>query len=154
MNRLWRRVGTVLSVLAWPALFVYLRIGARTRVVVLAEGQVLLVQGWLSRERWQLPGGGLHWREQSEAGAVRETFEETGLQLDPASLRLLQSEWCTAGGLSFYAHFFVVQLKQKPSLPEPHGEIVAMVWVPITEAHTLPVKADVRRGLELAAGRR
>ena len=56
----------------------------RAAAVVLRKGgaEVLMVQH--SRRDgstyWQLPGGGLHSDESAEAGALRELFEETGLQ--------------------------------------------------------------------------
>jgi len=51
------------------------------------EGRVLLLRtAWKGRsgeprEAWLLPGGGLEPGEDAEAGARRELFEETGLQV-------------------------------------------------------------------------
>lgn len=61
-----------------------------TNVILLKDSQILLVQrgdepdkGW-----WDLPGGYLDWDETVEQGAARELKEETGLVVDPASLKL------------------------------------------------------------------
>lgn len=43
--------------------------------------------GW-----WTLPGGGLDFGESPESGAVRETLEETGLEIDLGELVEVQSE--------------------------------------------------------------
>lgn len=43
--------------------------------------------GW-----WTLPGGGLDFGEPPEAGAVRETLEETGLEIELGELVEVQSE--------------------------------------------------------------
>jgi 8-oxo-dGTP pyrophosphatase MutT (NUDIX family) len=61
------------------------------RVLVLAEGSVLLLKGvdparpdagsW-----WFTPGGGVDAGESLQAAAVREVFEETGLRLDVRDL--------------------------------------------------------------------
>jgi 8-oxo-dGTP pyrophosphatase MutT (NUDIX family) len=61
------------------------------RVVLLADGRVLLQQGFDPGRPedgpwWLTPGGGLNEGESIEDGAVREVFEETGLRLLPAQL--------------------------------------------------------------------
>lgn len=61
------------------------------RVVLVADGQVLLQQGFdpgrpEAGRWWITPGGGLGDGESVEDGAVREVLEETGLQLSPAQL--------------------------------------------------------------------
>jgi 8-oxo-dGTP diphosphatase len=45
------------------------------------DGAVLLVQHSY-RDRWGVPGGLLQRGESKEAGAIRETFEETGLRIE------------------------------------------------------------------------
>ena len=151
---LWRRTGTLLAWLAWPALFVYLRIGSRSRVIVIAEDHLLLVQGWLSTPSWGLPGGGLHRRESLALGAVREVREETGLHLAPEQLTSLTSEWLTENGITFHCHFLAARLPRRIELHRQRGEIVAAEWVPLAQVPTLPLKTDVRRALELLAATR
>jgi len=40
-------------------------------------------------DKWGLPGGTIEVNETTQAAALRETFEETQLQVEPASLILL-----------------------------------------------------------------
>ncbi len=62
----------------------------RARVVLKNEqGEVLLVQSWLSSGKWGLPGGGLNRGESSAAAAVRELEEEVGIMLQESSLESL-----------------------------------------------------------------
>ena len=102
MQKLWQGIGIAVFWLAWPGLFVYLRWSERTRVLVVAGGeQVLLVKGFLSDGRWSLPGGGLHRHEDKLAGALRELREETGLVLKPEQLTPLASTIFRDRGLQF-----------------------------------------------------
>ena len=57
--------------------------------IVFRDGAVLLVKRGAepNRGRWSLPGGSLEIGETVEAGAVRETREETGVDVQP--LRVL-----------------------------------------------------------------
>lgn len=144
-------LGRGLHILIWPALFFYLRKGARTRVLVLADNHALLVKGWLSDGRWGLPGGGLHTHEAPDAGAVRETLEEAGVDLSRSSLISLGGESRGHHGLKFYCHFFSAQLPERVPLKAQRGEIVAAEWVPISELNGLEAKAEVARALDLLA---
>ncbi len=153
MRTLWRQIGTCFYWMLWPALYVYLRSSARTRVLVLAEDHVLLVQSWLGPTKWQLTGGGLHHREQPEVGAVREVGEETGVRIDVTQLQTLGSEWCTDGGIKVHYHFFVVRLDKRTAIRRQPGEIVAVAWVPLSDLKTVPHKTDVVRALELLAAK-
>ncbi len=55
-----------------------------------ASGRVLLIRGHdthdLNHTWWFTTGGGLEPGESARVGAVRETFEETGLRVDPESV--------------------------------------------------------------------
>lgn len=148
---LWRWLGHAAYWLAWPALFVYMRIGARTRVLVVAQDQILLVQSWMGDSKWSLPGGGLHRGERLPDGARREVAEETGALLDANQLQLLSSEWRSERGLASYCHFFVVRADYPMELRHQRGEILAAQWFPLTDIEHLPIKLHVGRALELLA---
>ena len=68
--------------ISWPALWIYLRRGERTRLLLVCNGEFLVLKSWLrAGRRWNLPGGGLHDGEQPDAGLMREVREETGITL-------------------------------------------------------------------------
>lgn len=153
MSRIWRLLGRGLFWLTWPALYVYLRQGARTRVYIIAEGQILLVKGWLSDGNWILPGGGLHRGESPAVGATREVDEETGIILEPSALVPIKSEWRKSRGLKSYLHFFAATLPQPANLRLQRGEILAARWFRLDELSDESFKTEVQQAVRLLAGR-
>jgi 8-oxo-dGTP pyrophosphatase MutT (NUDIX family) len=112
------RAGRVLFFLLWPAFFVYFYHTERTRIILVYEGKLLVIKHWLSDGRWSLPGGGVQSGETPRAGAVREMFEETGIQLHPDQLTELGTGVWRAYGLRYRFRSFVVVVDQEPiSLP-------------------------------------
>lgn len=51
------------------------------RIILIRDGQVLLVRHWYAPPVWTLPGGGVNIDEDPQLAAMRETREETGLQV-------------------------------------------------------------------------
>ncbi len=133
MRRLWLFIGNVVAFCGWPVLFFYLRIGKRTRIVLVSDKSVLVVKGWLSSSKWSLPGGGLHKGENPAIGACRELFEETGLVLAPDKLKQIGQFRGGTRGLQFNYYGFVVHLDQKITPVAKGIEIVEARWLPIIE---------------------
>ena len=148
MQKLWRFVGRVVFWLSWPAQFIYLRVGRRTRVLILCEDKVLVVKGWISSGAWMLPGGGLHFRENPAAGAVREVREETGLKLQPEQLQSLILSSTTEHGLRFIYYGFVAKLDSLPPLKLRHFEISEACLLPINAVSTTNTSGTLRAVLE------
>ncbi|MFJ1874209.1 NUDIX hydrolase [Streptomyces chartreusis] len=63
-----------------------------THVIVRDDDKILFSQrgGPYGHGRWHMPSGKLDEGEQLSVGAARELFEETGLEVDPEHLRLVQ----------------------------------------------------------------
>lgn len=132
MSKLWNLTGKVAFWVTWPALFVYLMHGERTRVIIRSGNSILAVRGWLGDGKWVLPGGGLHIGERAVDGAVREVREETGIMLSPTDLQYLGAAK-TSGGFRFRYHMFAVMLPAQPvTMPQKH-EIIEIAWLKINE---------------------
>lgn len=116
MQHAWERIGRIAFWVCWPLLRVYLRIGRRTRVLILAEGDVLVVKGWFGSGDWQLPGGGVHRGEDPQAAAIREVAEETGIQLPAKKLTWLYFAKTRQRGLVFTYDCYVAKLPKKPKI--------------------------------------
>ncbi|MEO8784767.1 MAG: NUDIX hydrolase [Candidatus Saccharimonadales bacterium] len=130
-KKVWPQLGKLTFWLGWPALWVYLRIGWRTRILVVADGKLLLVKSWLGTSQWGLPGGGLHAKEEPVAGALRELKEETSLKLNPDQLKFLYKGKAHHHGLGFRYWCYVVELPKPLPIRKQQLEITNVAWRPI-----------------------
>ena len=89
--------------------------------------RVLLIErGWDPYEdHWALPGGHVNLGEASRDAAVRELFEETGVRVDPASLRQ-------------------IGVFDKPGR-DPRGRYVTVAYLAFVPADTAIVAGDDAR---------
>lgn len=129
-QRLITAIGRTAFWLTWPLLFIYLFASNRTRVIIAYEDKILVVSTWLGSGRWILPGGGLHANERPVDGAIREVFEETGLQLSESALRYLGNHRVQSG-LRFRYDLFVTELSSLPTVTPKKNEIATIQWLPI-----------------------
>ena len=134
MKNIWRFIGKAAFWVTLPLLYVYLRIGRRTRVFIRCGEELLVVRTWLGTDIWIFPGGGLHHGEDPAVGAVREVYEETGIQLDPAELTFLfERTVTTPQKLTFRCVAYAIDLPQKPNSKPASGEIIEIEWRSINE---------------------
>ena len=78
--------------MAWtakPVLRIILNRSVRTRVLVVYGNEVVLLQGWLGKSHWSLPGGGIARYEDKVTCAIREVDEEIGIKIVPDQLQYL-----------------------------------------------------------------
>lgn len=129
MRRALERIGVLAFFTAWPLFFVYLRRSERTRVILHDEGKVLVVRNWVSDGTWQLPGGGLHPRENVIAGALREVHEETGIMLEQRQLRFVAEREYRRYGHRFRFHVFVTQGFDASQMHRQAHEISRIEWI-------------------------
>lgn len=59
---------------------------ARPRVLLVAQGRILLVRNAIGNQEWCLPGGGARWGEPARQAAARELEEEVGVHIAPDRL--------------------------------------------------------------------
>ena len=105
-------------------------------MLIVAEGKVLVVRGWLGNGKWVLPGGGLHKGEDPMAGVLRELYEETGVKLDSSTVESGGIVMATDSGLTFRYHRFFAELPGVTFLQEQALEIITAQWVPLAEITT------------------
>jgi 8-oxo-dGTP pyrophosphatase MutT (NUDIX family) len=148
MKPLWRLCGNVAFWLGWPATWLYLRIGTRTRVLVVADNEVLAVKPWMGSGKWILPGGGVHYREDPLAAALRELREETGVVLEPSQPHLLYQATYHEYGFRFPYACYVAQLQAKPKLRKQLLEIVDVTWLNLDAVNPRTCQTDVVAALQ------
>lgn len=83
---------------------------------LITHGESLLMCRLCPPERWTgwwtLPGGGLDFGESPEAGAVRETYEETGLRIELGDLIEVQSELFEFPDKDMHALRFIYRVRE------------------------------------------
>lgn len=124
-----QRIGVLVFWMAWPVWFVYFKNShERSRVLLIHKGEVLLVKGWLGTNKWGLPGGGAHKAELPVASAVRELREEVGYLAAETALRSLGAKRHNTYHLKYRAHYFVLELAERPVLKIRPFEISEARW--------------------------
>jgi ADP-ribose pyrophosphatase YjhB (NUDIX family) len=111
--------------------------------VAVADGALLLVRrgrGPAAGE-WSVPGGRVEWGESLHEAVVRETFEETGLEV--VVDRFLG--WVERIGDDF--HFvildFLVTALDPESAPRAGDDAAAVAWVPVANLSELRLVAGL-----------
>ncbi len=138
MKRLARHIGIAAYWGGWPLLWLMLRRSRRSRVIIIsADNNLLLEKGWLGSGEWILPGGGLHRREDERAGAVREIYEETGIQVPATELQEIVRGRVSEYGLGFNCVLFAVQLPDEPVAKPQQLELSDVVWMPLDDLREL-----------------
>ena len=148
MKKAWQTLGTIAFWTSWPLIYLYLAGTQRSKILVIAEGRVLVVKSWLGPGSWSLPGGGLHRGEEPLDGVLRELQEETGLSLPGEQVRPLFSGVVRQHGLSVRYRCFVLQLPEVLALRPQRFEITDAQW--LTKSQLATASQDVRAALDAA----
>lgn len=142
----------------WPGLFLYFVGSSRSRVLIVCGDEVLLVrdgtQFFYDELSWTLPGGGIHRGEEPSVAAVRELHEELNLSCEPDSLQAVWTRRVANLGISYHAHFFILQLPTKPIIKLQTRELTEAKWFKLSDTPSLPQKTEARIGLQLLADTR
>lgn len=147
MKFLLRATGAAAFWLSWPLSYFHVRHTARTRVLVRAGDQVLVVQVWHGTGIWSLPGGGMHAGEMPLQAAVRELREETGLEAAPQQLEALGLRAFSYAGMVFTCHYYYLELSEPQTLKPGRPEIIDARWLPERRLHTNHLAPDVKQGV-------
>jgi dATP pyrophosphohydrolase len=106
-------------------------------VVCSTAGDVLMLQRRQPAGYWQSVTGSLEWGEAAEVAAVRELFEETGLQLPVIDCRQTNTFPIHPAWRARYAadvttnreHVFRVECSGQPAITLDEGEHTAYRWL-------------------------
>jgi ADP-ribose pyrophosphatase YjhB (NUDIX family) len=145
LARLWRALRPVQSRLVWllnPKFVVGV-----TGVVRDAEGRVLLLRHrmWPPGRQWGLPSGFAHQGEDFRRTVVREVREETGLDVEPGRLVMLNSGFRTRLEVAYEARLLGGELRLDPfeilearwCRPEELPEEIQPVCGPLVRGETV-----------------
>jgi 8-oxo-dGTP pyrophosphatase MutT (NUDIX family) len=148
MKKLLQAIGFVIFWCGWPVLYVYFRRSQRTRVLIVHEGDIVVLRTWLAgNTKWGMPGGGKHKDETPVQGAIREVREEVGIELKPEQLRLLFTTMFHDKGFRFPCYYFVAELSERTSFTRQKHEIADIRWVDPTTAAPDTLLRDVHEAL-------
>lgn len=133
-------MGRLLYHLARPEIRRRLNGTKRVRVLITVGSEVLLVKGWLSRQRWMLPGGGVEQGESIIEAAQRELVEELGLELTAADFDTIgEFDYEDDYKLKWRACLLSVELSTKPTIKRRRLELSDASWASIDD---LPVQCS------------
>ena len=101
---------------ATPLLKLYVKGQRRVRTLVVNErDEILLVRSWFGHQRWSLPGGGIGRNEKPKTAAVRETFEEAGVNLDERKVKSLGEFANGDSNAPFIVDCYVANIPKQPA---------------------------------------
>ena len=143
MKKAWLLMGQLGFWCSWPALWVYLHGTERSRIVLRDErGCVLVVKGWLSTQKWSLPGGGLHKGEDPRLAAIREIKEEVGIAISPEQLVPLLRQTIRSKGFNVDTYIFTATIK-RATIKIQRFEIIGADWLPASQLNEQMAEPDV-----------
>lgn len=149
MIYVFKLVGTAGFYLLWPVWFVYFRLNPiRTRALIISEGEVVLVKGWLGKNDWNLPGGGVKKGESFENALKREIKEEVDLILDPDKFSQFGTRINNQHKLKYTAHFYVYHLNRRAELKIGFPEIVDAKWININNIGAYKLSKEAKFALK------
>lgn len=147
VNKIKEVIGLVLFWVAWPLLWVYLRLSRRTRLLLVCNNEFLILRGYLGSRNWGLPGGGLHKGEDPIEGLIREVYEETAIKLYKQDVKFVFSDTYKSNGFRFEYDCFVAELSDKPDVRIQKSEIAEYKWTTFDDT-TTSFGSDVAKAVE------
>ncbi len=117
----------ILFWILWPLIFLYAPVNKRARVLVINGNEFLAVKSYFGNNNWQLPGGGIKFKESAKDAASRELQEELSLTLNKLDNLVLDKNYWECGLFMRYS-IFVCVLPERP-LVIKNSEIYKTSWI-------------------------
>lgn len=143
MSALRKYTGLILGYVLWLPIYFIIRFTTRTRVLVVCDGEILLLQSWLYSGYWGCPGGGIKRRESPTQTILRELREETGIiakEKDLKNLGLMKQ----TGHQAHAFHGFILELGSKPEVKIQTSAITDAKWFRPDAISDLPTDNHVQ----------
>jgi 8-oxo-dGTP pyrophosphatase MutT (NUDIX family) len=103
---------------------------SRAYLILEYKNDVLLVKNWLSRQKWQLPGGGIGRNENPKSAILRELNEELGIQItNTDKLKFVTRGRWKSDNLRHEYYIFTIKLSTKPKFSNRALEIIEAKWI-------------------------
>ncbi len=124
------------------------KIGIRPATITLKENKVLLVRSnYNGKEFFLFPGGGLEFGETLEEGAIRETFEETGIKVKIKKLihineYIYKEDWTKRSITSFFLAELIGE-KEINMQTSDEGKIKEALWIEIDELDKIDIRPKI-----------
>jgi ADP-ribose pyrophosphatase YjhB (NUDIX family) len=121
-------------------------------VVVDDQGAILLIRR-SDNDNWALPGGGMDLGESLPDTAVRETAEETGIDVEVTGLVGIYTDpkhviLYTSNNEARQEFSVVFTARPVGGTPTPSDESTEVRWVPPTEISSLPMDRSMRMRID------
>jgi 8-oxo-dGTP diphosphatase len=116
--------------------------------IILREDKILLEQrgNEPARGQWTIPGGVVEVGESLEAAALREIFEETGLNGEIVGLiDVVDQVHRDKEGKIEYHYVIIDYIVKATGEPKPASDAAALKWVPLSEVEGYDLTPSFRR---------
>ncbi len=124
------------------------KISIRPATITIKENKVLLVKSqYKSKEFFLFPGGGLEFGETLEKGAIRETFEETGINVKIKRLihineYIYKNDWTKRSITIFFLAEPINDNCINPQTDD-NGKIKEALWVDIKKLDKIDLRPKI-----------
>jgi ADP-ribose pyrophosphatase len=120
--------------------------------VTIKNGRILLIRRAFEpgAGKWSIPGGLVEVGEKLSEAAVRETAEETGIQVEVLELINVFDMIDLDGHGKPKYHYVLVDFLSKPvgGKERPSSEVTELRWVTFEEARSMDLTKTARKALE------